>query len=83
MGLYVPGFPSRAFYTACKKFTQFDEKMPCTTVLMSITSACPYNCSYCYQKLDRGRDVDINILSKTVRKLQDMGIAFLTCLGYP
>ncbi|KJS16459.1 MAG: radical SAM protein [Peptococcaceae bacterium BRH_c4b] len=81
LGLYVPGFPSRAFYTACNKFMQFEEKMPCTTVLISITSACQYNCSYCYQKLDRGRDADIDMLIKTAKKLQDMGIAFFNIEG--
>jgi MoaA/NifB/PqqE/SkfB family radical SAM enzyme len=81
LGLYVPGFPAGAFYTACNKFMQFDEKMPCTTVLISITSACRYNCSYCYQKLDRGRDVDIDILINTVKKLQDKGIAFFNIEG--
>jgi len=29
--LYVPGFPSKAFYTACKKFMVFGEKLPCST----------------------------------------------------
>ena len=81
LGLYVPGFPSQAFYTACKKFSQFEEKMPCTTVLLSITSACPYSCNYCYQKLDRGKDVDIDTLSGIVRKFQDMGIAFFNIEG--
>lgn len=28
LGLYVPGFPSQAFFTACQKFCQFSEKMP-------------------------------------------------------
>ncbi len=81
LGLYVPGYPSQAFDTACQKFSQFSEKMPCTTVLLSITSACPYHCNYCYQKLDKGKDVEIETLIKTVRKLQDMGIAFLNIEG--
>ena len=81
LGLYVPGFPSRAFYTACMKFSQFAEKMPCTSVLLSITSACPYNCNYCYQKLDGGKDVEIDILIRTVSKLQEMGIAFFNIEG--
>lgn len=81
LGLYVPGFPSQAFYTSCKKFSQFSEKMPCTTVLISITSACPYNCDYCYQKLDRGKDVEIETLIATVRQLQEMGIAFFNIEG--
>ncbi|MHB8126222.1 MAG: radical SAM protein [Desulfitobacteriaceae bacterium] len=81
LGLYIPGFPSRAFYTACMKFSQFEEKMPCTTVLLSITSACPYSCKHCYQKLDRGKDVNIDTLIGIVRKLQEMGIAFFNIEG--
>ena len=81
LGLYIPGFPSMAFHTACRKFSQFEERMPCTTVLLSITSACPYHCQYCYQKLDRGKDVDIDTLIGIVRKLQEMGIAFFNIEG--
>lgn len=81
LGLYVPGFPSQAFYTACRKFSQFHEKMPCTTVLLSITSACPYHCNYCYQKLDKGKDMEIDILLRIASKLQDRGIAFFNLEG--
>lgn len=81
LGLYIPGYPSRAFYTACHKFSRFDERMPCTTVLLSITSACPYNCGHCYQKLDRGRDLDLDILKRTAAMLQNMGIAFFNIEG--
>ncbi|HBW38506.1 radical SAM protein [Desulfosporosinus sp. BICA1-9] len=81
LGLYIPGFPSPAFETACQKFSQFEEKMPCTTVLVSITSACPYHCKHCYQKLDRGKDVKIDTLIGIVRKLQEMGIAFFNIEG--
>ena len=81
LGLYVPGFPSQAFHTACQKFSQFEEKMPCSTVLLSITSACPYHCNYCYQKLDKGQDVDIEVLIGAVKKLQEMGIAFFNIEG--
>jgi len=81
LGLYVPGFPSQAFHTACQKFSQFSEKMPSTTVLLSITSTCPYKCNYCYQKLDKGKDVDIETLIKIVKKLQEMGIAFFNIEG--
>ena len=81
LNLYVPGFPSKAFYTACKKFMQFEEEMPCATVLISLTSACRYNCSHCYQKLDRGKDVDLDILVEVIKKLQDMGVAFFNIEG--
>jgi len=79
--LYCPGFPSAAFYTACKKFMTFGVKLPCTTVLLSITSACRFNCQHCYQKHDIGQDVDIEILVKTVKLLQDQGIAFFNIEG--
>lgn len=79
--LYCPGFPSEGFYTACKKFMVFDEKLPCTTVLLSVTSACKYNCTHCYQKYDKGKDIDINILVGVVKRLQDMGIAFFNVEG--
>lgn len=81
LGLYIPGFPSPAFHTACQKFSQFEEKMPCTTALLSITSACPYHCKHCYQKLDRGKDVNIDTLIEIVRKLQGMGVAFFNIEG--
>ncbi|MDD2422177.1 MAG: radical SAM protein, partial [Heliobacteriaceae bacterium] len=79
--LYCPGFPSRGFDTACRKFLVFDQKMPCTTVLISVTSACPYHCRHCYQKYDRGQDVDLHALVNTVKKLQDLGITFFNIEG--
>ncbi|NLD48687.1 MAG: radical SAM protein [Clostridiaceae bacterium] len=79
--LYCPGYPSRAFYTAASKFSVFSGKLPCTTVLVSVTSACSCNCSHCYQKHDKGKDIDIDVLISVVRKLQDMGIAFFNIEG--
>jgi len=81
LDLYVPSFPTRAFYTACDKFTVFNEKLPCTGVLLSVTSACMYNCEHCYQKLDHGKDMDIDLLVSTVKNLQNMGIAFFNIEG--
>jgi len=81
INLYCPGFPSEGFYTACKKFMVFDKKMPCTTVLISLTSACPFHCRHCYQKYDQGKDIDINVLVDAVKKLQNMGIAFFNIEG--
>ncbi|MGE4283706.1 MAG: radical SAM/SPASM domain-containing protein [Clostridia bacterium] len=81
LDLYVPGFPSKAFYTACEKFMHFKEAMPCATALISVTSACTNHCSHCYQRLDKGKDVNIDILCDVVRELQDMGIAFFNIEG--
>ena len=79
--LYVPAFPSKAFFTACRKFATFGEKLPSTTVLISTTSACRYDCEHCYQKLDHGKDVDIEMLVHAVTRLQDMGVAFFNVEG--
>jgi MoaA/NifB/PqqE/SkfB family radical SAM enzyme len=81
INLYVPGFPSRAFFNACRKVMEFDKKMPCISVLISLSSACRYNCPHCYQKYDIGKDVDIDVLIDTVKKLQDKGIAFINIEG--
>lgn len=80
-GLYIPGFPSKAFYTACEKFTEFEKKLPCTTVLISVTSACRFNCEHCYQRYDKGKDIDIEKLVGAVKRLQDLGIVFFNIEG--
>jgi MoaA/NifB/PqqE/SkfB family radical SAM enzyme len=81
LDLYVPGFPSPAFFTACDKFSVFGQKLPCVTTLISVTSACRYNCPHCYQKRDQGKDVAIDLLVSAVRFLQDAGIAFFNIEG--
>jgi len=81
INLYVPAFPTRAFFQACRKVMEFKDKMPSITVLMSVTSTCRYHCEHCYQKLDKGKDVDINLLVAIAKQLQDMGMAFFNIEG--
>jgi len=81
INLYVPSFPRKAFFHACRKVMEFNEKMPSVTVLMSVTSACRYDCAHCYQKLDKGKDVDINLLVAIAHQLQDKGVAFFNIEG--
>jgi MoaA/NifB/PqqE/SkfB family radical SAM enzyme len=81
LGLYIPRFPSEAFITACDKFTLFNDKLPCITVLISITSACRFKCPHCYQRNDRGKDMPIEPLVAAVKRLQDMGVAFFNIEG--
>lgn len=81
LGLYIPGYPSRAFFTASDKFTVFDERPPCATALISLTSACGFRCSHCYQGRDRGGDVELSVLLATVTRLQEMGVAFFNIEG--
>jgi MoaA/NifB/PqqE/SkfB family radical SAM enzyme len=81
INLYVPSFPRKAFFYACRKVMEFDEKMPSITVLMSVTSACRYKCEHCYQRLDKGKDVDIGLLTGIAHRLQDKGVAFFNIEG--
>jgi len=81
LNLYVPAFPTRAFFQACRKVNEFDKKMPCVTCLVSITSACRYKCPHCYQKYDKGKDVNIDVVIWAVKKLQEKGIAFFNIEG--
>jgi MoaA/NifB/PqqE/SkfB family radical SAM enzyme len=81
LDLYVPNFPTRAFYTACEKFAVFGRSLPCATALISVTSACRYRCAHCYQQRDKGKDMPIETLINAVRQLQDMGIAFFNIEG--
>lgn len=81
MEMYVPGFPSKAFFTACNKFAVFNEKLPCIVALVSVTSACTYRCQHCYQRFDIGKDVDLIALISAVRSLQNHGVAFFNIEG--
>ncbi len=81
LDMYVPGFPSRAFFTACDKFAVFHAKPPSVVALISVTSACTYHCAHCYQRLDLGGDVDLDKLLAAVKQLQDSGVAFFNIEG--
>lgn len=81
INLYVPAFPSKAFFNACRKVNLFDEQMPCVSALVSITSACRFNCEHCYQKHDKGKDLEVDYLLTTIKKMQENGIAFFNIEG--
>ncbi|MBU2634773.1 MAG: radical SAM protein, partial [Nanoarchaeota archaeon] len=81
LGLYIPRFPSQAFFTACRKFMVFDAKLPCTTVLISVTSACRFKCEHCYQRNDLGKDADIDLTIAAAKQLKSLGISFFNIEG--
>lgn len=81
INLYVPGFPSKAFFKACAKVATVGEKQPAISVLLSVTKACRFRCEHCYQKHDQGRDVPIELLTDVVRRLDAMGVAFFNIEG--
>lgn len=81
IGLYIPEIPSKAYFTTCDKYLEFDKMMPCLTALISLTSRCRFKCAHCYQRDDIGKDVDIDILVKAVKRLQDTGTSYFTLEG--
>jgi MoaA/NifB/PqqE/SkfB family radical SAM enzyme len=82
LDLYIPSYPGKAFFKACDKFCVFDGgKPPCTGALISVTKACAFACEHCYQRLDKGRDIDIALLVDAVKRLQAHGVCFFNIEG--
>lgn len=70
----LPFYPTETFYKYMDRFVHFKTKIPCTSVLLSITKDCSFNCKHCYQKHDKGPDIDINELTNIVPELISHGI---------
>lgn len=79
--LYLPGFPSKAFYKAIDKFLILSEETIPTTVVFSMTKACGYNCTHCYQKNDGGEDLPTDKLIKVAQDIQNVGVSMFDIEG--
>lgn len=78
--LYVPAYPSSAFFHTIEAKLLMDPPGP-STVVYSMTKACRYRCPHCYQRRDKGADVEEERLLATARRLQDVGVAFFNIEG--
>lgn len=78
--LYLPAYPSRAFFTAIESKLLRTPPGP-VTVVFSMTKACGYRCEHCYQSLDGGPDLDEAALLETARAVQDCGVALFDIEG--
>ncbi len=78
--LYVPAYPTPAFFHTIEAKLLMEPPGP-TTVVYSMTKACQYRCPHCYQRKDRGADVEEARLHATARRLQEMGVAFFDIEG--
>ncbi len=76
--LYFPAFPTKAFFLALDKF--LDKPYP-TSVLLSMTKACNYHCSHCYQKKDTYEDLTLLELEQISRDIQKKNISFINIEG--
>lgn len=81
LDLYIPDFGTPAFWHAARKFMTFGEKLPCSTVLLSVTKVCRFHCEHCYQRHDLGPDTEIATLIPVAQSLQDQGVAFFNIEG--
>lgn len=83
--LYLPAFPSKAFFIALDKFLLKKESDPAdiypTSVLLSINKNCNYKCPHCYQKLDSSKIISLKKLKEVARKIQALNISFINIEG--
>ncbi len=77
--LYVPAYPTRAFFHTLEKF--YRSQPGPTTVVLSMTRACTYRCPHCYQKLDRGADIPMETLTAAATAMQDAGVSMFDIEG--
>ncbi len=78
--LYVPAYPSKAFFHVLDSKLIMRPPGP-TTVVFSMTKACRYKCIHCYQRNDRGKDMSEKMMVDTARLMQDAGVAYFNIEG--
>ncbi|MBN2449822.1 MAG: radical SAM protein [Lentisphaeria bacterium] len=78
--LYLPAYPSTAFFHALESKLLRQPAGP-TTVVFSITKACTYACPHCYQRRDAGADLDQELLLRSARAVVDAGVALFDIEG--
>jgi MoaA/NifB/PqqE/SkfB family radical SAM enzyme len=72
--VYLPAFPTPAFYHALRKYDPATKRPGPLSVVLSMTKACSYHCPHCYQRRDYGQEVDVGLLRGVVREMQDLGV---------
>jgi MoaA/NifB/PqqE/SkfB family radical SAM enzyme len=77
--LYIPAYPSRAFFYTLEKLYR-PEPGP-VSVVLSMTRACGYRCPHCYQRLDRGKDLEMPLLIDVAREMQALGVSYFDIEG--
>ncbi len=78
--LYLPAYPSRAFFYAIESKLIKNPPGP-TSVVFSMTKACQYKCQHCYQHKDKGKDLDDDLLIKTAQNVRDIGVSMFDIEG--
>lgn len=78
--LYLPAYPSKAFFYAIE--SKLCRKPPApVTIVFSITKACTYKCQHCYQRLDQTKELDQESMFETAKAIQDLGVSMFDIEG--
>ncbi len=78
--LYLPAYPSKAFFYALEGKLLRKPPSP-VTIVFSMTKACNYKCPHCYQMNDKGVDLEERKLIETLLKVRDKGVAMFDIEG--
>ena len=78
--LYLPAYPTRAFFYAIESKLVHSPARP-VTIVYSMTRACDFHCPHCYQRRDGGVDVTVEQLQQTAIKLRESGVAMFDIEG--
>ena len=78
--LYLPAYPSRAFFRSIETKLIRQPAGP-VTVVYSMTRACTYHCPHCYQKRDQGADLEEQVLLDTALRVRDAGVTMFDIEG--
>ncbi len=78
--LYLPAYPSRAFFRAIEAKLLRTPPGP-VTVVFSMTKACTFKCRHCYQRHDRGQDVPEARLLEIAAAVRDAGTSMFDIEG--
>lgn len=77
----VPLFGTSSFYNFMDKFLNFENKLSCSSALISITKDCSFNCKHCYQKFDTGEEISGDNLIGVTKELIKNGVTNFTIEG--
>lgn len=78
--MYLPAYPSRAFFNALENKLLRQPPAP-TSIVFSMTRACAYDCPHCYQKKEIGPDLPEPLLLKTLAGVRQAGVTYLNIEG--
>jgi len=78
--LYLPAYPSRAFFYAIE--SKLLRTPPgASTIVFSMTKACSYRCQHCYQRSDTAADLNEDLMIRTAIAVRDSGVAVFDIEG--